>query len=88
MKHKGRKLLLNIIHVVANKIESLWRCSTFEVVVDYCANNITQVPLSFVLGFYVSLVMTRWWDQFQTIPYPDNMALLVSAGVKGNVSIY
>ncbi|KAK9702823.1 Bestrophin, RFP-TM, chloride channel [Popillia japonica] len=57
---------------------------TFEIVVAYCGTNITQVPLSFVLGFYVSLVMSRWWDQFQTIPYPDNMALLISAGIKGN----
>ncbi|GJQ86621.1 hypothetical protein Trydic_g15725 [Trypoxylus dichotomus] len=58
--------------------------ATFELIVEYCGNNIGQVPLGFVLGFYVSLVMSRWWDQFQTIPYPDNMALLVSASVKGN----
>nr|XP_022910491.1 bestrophin-1-like [Onthophagus taurus] len=27
--------------------------------------------------------MTRWWNQFETIPYPDNLAMLISASVKG-----
>jgi hypothetical protein len=29
------------------------------------------IPLSFVLGFYVSMIVSRWWKQFQNFPWPD-----------------
>ena len=46
-------------------------CSLFEMVVKYFDAFLTQVPLSFVLGFYVSYVANRWWQQFLAIPWPD-----------------
>lgn len=54
-------------------------------IINYCRKYRDMIPLSFVLGFYVSLVMTRWWDQYRTIPFPDNLAILVGAIVKGQV---
>lgn len=42
-----------------------------------------MIPLSFVLGFYVSIVMTRWWNQYTSIPWPDSIAVFVSANVHG-----
>ncbi|XP_058976711.1 bestrophin-4-like [Musca domestica] len=54
---------------------------TFESVVYYCASYSSLIPLSFVLGFYVNLVMTRWWEQYITIPWPDSVAVYVSAHV-------
>lgn len=56
---------------------------TFENLVLYCGKYANLIPLSFVLGFYVSLVMNRWWDQFRSIPYPDTIALLVGNFIKG-----
>lgn len=50
---------------------------------SYCGNYISLIPMSFVLGFYVDKVMTRWWEQYQCIPYPDNLAILVAASIKG-----
>lgn len=44
--------------------------------------------MSFVLGFYVSLVVKRWWEQYKLLPWPDNLALFISAAIPGNVSIY
>lgn len=32
--------------------------------VKYCATYSNLIPLSFVLGFYVTVVMTRWWNQY------------------------
>ena len=46
------------------------------------------IPVAFVLGFYVSLVVTRWWDQYQTLPWPDTLAMYVSASINGQVSQY
>jgi bestrophin, other len=37
---------------------------TFESIVKYCDEHSQLIPLSFVLGFYVSIVMTRWWNQY------------------------
>lgn len=42
----------------------LLHCRYFEAIVKYCAQNSTVIPLSFVLGFYVTVVMTRWWNQY------------------------
>ncbi|XP_063908747.1 bestrophin-4-like [Zophobas morio] len=55
----------------------------FESVVQYCKLYSTLIPLSFVLGFYVSVVMTRWWNQYTAIPFPDPLAVYVSATVHG-----
>ena len=43
----------------------------FEMVVKYFDAFLNLVPLSFVLGFYVSYVAGRWWQQFLAIPWPD-----------------
>ncbi|KAL2722929.1 bestrophin-3 isoform X1 [Vespula maculifrons] len=40
--------------------------------------------MSFVLGFYVSLVVKRWWEQYKLLPWPDNLALFISAAIPGN----
>lgn len=45
------------------------------------------IPVSFVLGFYVALVVGRWWSQYQSIPWPDSLALNVSTLITGQVII-
>lgn len=49
----------------------------------YCNSYRDLIPLSFVLGFYVSIVMTRWWNQYTSIPWPDPIAVFVSSNVHG-----
>ncbi|EDV93094.1 bestrophin-3 isoform X2 [Drosophila grimshawi] len=56
---------------------------TFEAIVAYCNSYRDLIPLSFVLGFYVSIVMTRWWNQYTSIPWPDPIAVFVSSNVHG-----
>lgn len=55
----------------------------FESVVIYFENFINLIPLSFVLGFYVSLVIGRWWEQFDAIPWPDRLCYIISTYVHG-----
>ncbi|KAL7640590.1 UNVERIFIED_CONTAM: hypothetical protein RMT77_008865 [Armadillidium vulgare] len=55
----------------------------FEDISLYCQNFTDMIPLTFVLGFYVSIVMARWWDQYKTIPWPDNLAVFVSTSIHG-----
>ncbi|GMT25136.1 hypothetical protein PFISCL1PPCAC_16433, partial [Pristionchus fissidentatus] len=46
------------------KFESL--CHMFE-------NFSKQIPLTFLLGFFVSNVVSRWWSQFQTLSWPEDL---------------
>ncbi|XP_054269172.1 bestrophin-4 isoform X2 [Macrosteles quadrilineatus] len=55
----------------------------FEEISEYCETYSNLIPLSFVLGFYVSVIMTRWWDQYQTIPWTSSIAVYVSSCVHG-----
>lgn len=34
-------------------------------------------------GFYVTLVVTRWWNQYENLPWPDRLMNLVSSFVEG-----
>ena len=40
------------------------------------------VPITFVLGFYVALVVKRWWDQYLAIPWVDRSATQIGAYVQ------
>uniref|UniRef100_A0A4W4GJ56 Bestrophin homolog n=1 Tax=Electrophorus electricus TaxID=8005 RepID=A0A4W4GJ56_ELEEL len=35
------------------------------------------------IGFYVTLVVSRWWGQFESVPWPDRLAALVGGHVRG-----
>lgn len=37
------------------------------------------IPISFVLGFYVQLVISRWWTQFANLPTPDSVCFLLAS---------
>ncbi|KAF7996243.1 hypothetical protein HCN44_001875 [Aphidius gifuensis] len=56
----------------------------FEKIVIYCDTFIGLIPLSFILGFYVTYVAARWWQQYMAIPWPDKVMHLVALYVTGN----
>ena len=43
----------------------------FESLVTYCHDQLSSIPLTFVLGFYVSLIVSRWWSQYTLLLWPD-----------------
>nr|XP_023027933.1 bestrophin-2 isoform X2 [Leptinotarsa decemlineata] len=55
----------------------------FERIRLYFGQQSETIPMSFVLGFYVSLVVSRWWDQYKLLPWPDTLALFLNAGIPG-----
>ncbi|GLV33970.1 Bestrophin 2 [Carabus blaptoides fortunei] len=55
----------------------------FEKIRSYFGAQSETIPMSFVLGFYVSLVVKRWWEQYRLLPWPDTLALYISAGIPG-----
>jgi len=55
----------------------------FESLRTYCHEQLSSIPLTFVLGFYVSLIVTRWWRQYSLLPWPDSMAIYTAAFLTG-----
>jgi len=51
----------------------------FEHFVRYCNTQNAGLPLTFLLGFYVSLVVSRWWSQYCSLPWPDTIATFLRA---------
>uniref|UniRef100_A0A1W7RAY2 Bestrophin homolog n=1 Tax=Hadrurus spadix TaxID=141984 RepID=A0A1W7RAY2_9SCOR len=56
----------------------------FEKLTKYCETFTDLIPLSFVLGFYITIVVGRWWQQYMAIPWPDKTSMLVAAYVHGS----
>ncbi|XP_070575152.1 bestrophin-2a-like [Ptychodera flava] len=58
---------------------------TFELICVFFKDHIVSIiPLSFVLGFYVSIVISRWWGMYETLPWTDSISQLFAAHIKGD----
>ena len=57
----------------------------FEQVSIFCDEHSSLIPLTFVLAFYVSHVVSRWWAQWNAIPWPDSLAMVVNTYCPGTV---
>ena len=53
---------------------------TFSRVVNETKTHIFDVeePATFLLGFFVALAAERWWGQYTSLPWPDNVAILMN----------
>lgn len=56
----------------------------FEGLTAFCRIQQSSIPVTFVLGFYVTLIVGRWWDQYKMLPYPDSLALFVVGLLRGD----
>jgi len=56
----------------------------FYLLILYCRTIYAGLPLMFILGFYVSMVVTRWWTLYNTLPWPDEVALYLRETMKGD----
>ena len=55
----------------------------FEEICQYAQTYRSSLPISFILGFYVTVIYNRWWSQFNAIPRPDAIAANVAAHIQG-----
>uniref|UniRef100_A0A671PEP3 Bestrophin homolog n=1 Tax=Sinocyclocheilus anshuiensis TaxID=1608454 RepID=A0A671PEP3_9TELE len=55
----------------------------FERLARHCNKFAKLIPVSFVLGFYVTQAFQRWWGQYTSFPLPDNLMMVVSGNVHG-----
>ncbi|XP_071540998.1 bestrophin-2-like isoform X2 [Panulirus ornatus] len=55
----------------------------FEKIAISCEYFRNVFPISFVLGFYVTIVVQRWWAQYMLIPWPDTVCIMASSYIQG-----
>eukprot|EP00094_Tigriopus_californicus_P009661 TCALIF_09314-PA protein Name:"Similar to Best3 Bestrophin-3 (Mus musculus)" AED:0.15 eAED:0.16 QI:0/0.2/0/1/0.6/0.5/6/0/983 len=55
----------------------------FEIICVYAGRYGQVIPISFLTGFFVTQVVSRWWDQFMSLPWPDKVALKLVSFVPG-----
>lgn len=56
----------------------------FRKVVAYCEKASGLIPLTFLLGFFVSTVVARWWEQCNWIAWPDKLMTFVTTYIRGD----
>ncbi|XP_030575788.1 bestrophin-3 [Archocentrus centrarchus] len=76
-------LLYTVLSVVYRIVLSEDQRRLFEKLSMYCDKYAEQIPVTFVLGFYVTLVVNRWWNQFVNLPWPDRLMFHISSCVQG-----
>ncbi|XP_045896305.1 bestrophin-3-like [Micropterus dolomieu] len=76
-------VLYTVLSVVYRLVLSEEQKRLFEKLSMYCDKYAEQIPVTFVLGFYVTLVVNRWWNQFVNLPWPDRLMFLISSCVQG-----
>jgi len=76
--------LLSVLYraVLLNRAEQRQR-EVFELLCIYAARFQSYIPLNFLIGFYVQQVVSRWWNTFTALPFPDKIALKLVSFVPG-----
>ena len=57
----------------------------FEQLCIYARRFSGFIPISFLIGFYVTQVVSRWWSEFLTLPWPDKIAFRLVSYIPGKV---
>ncbi|XP_074077686.1 bestrophin-4 [Macrotis lagotis] len=76
--------LYGLLSLIYRKLLSQEQKRIYAQVAQYCNRSADLIPMSFVLGFYVTLVVNRWWAQYTSIPLPDRLMCVVTATVHGD----
>ena len=58
----------------------------FELICIEAYNSQKNIPVAFLLGFYVKQIIGRWWNTYQALPRPDRFAIKLTNLVSGSVS--
>ncbi|TGZ66276.1 hypothetical protein CRM22_005402 [Opisthorchis felineus] len=59
----------------------------FEDIVDFCEKTKGDIPISFLLGFFVAGIISRWYRMYMYIPWMNEVALHVASSINGRDEI-
>ena len=60
----------------------------FELICVYANRFGNKIDIKFLVGFYVTQVVGRWWAQFMALPIPDFVAIKLVNIIPGTVCIF
>uniref|UniRef100_A0A0K0EVI8 Bestrophin homolog n=1 Tax=Strongyloides venezuelensis TaxID=75913 RepID=A0A0K0EVI8_STRVS len=73
-----------ILSVIYRVILSPDQKKTFESVTLLCREYGDFIPLTFMLGNFVTTIITRWTKTFNSIPWSDDFSLYIAAYLEGS----
>uniref|UniRef100_A0A8C3K3V6 Bestrophin homolog n=1 Tax=Calidris pygmaea TaxID=425635 RepID=A0A8C3K3V6_9CHAR len=76
-------VLYTVLSLVYRRLLTEEQKRFYTKVAQYCNRSTDLIPISFVLGFYVTLIVNRWWAQYTSIPLPDQLMCVISSNVHG-----
>ncbi|XP_036421302.1 bestrophin-4 [Colossoma macropomum] len=76
--------LYSFFSVIYRCVLSEGQQELFERAARHCNKFAKLIPMSFVLGFYITQAFQRWWGQYTSFPLPDNLMMVVSGNVHGS----
>ncbi|CAH8607809.1 unnamed protein product [Schistosoma rodhaini] len=53
----------------------------FEEIVEFCVRTKGDIPISFLLGFFVSGIISRWYQMYLYIPWMNQIALQIASSI-------
>ncbi|VDN58794.1 unnamed protein product [Dracunculus medinensis] len=56
----------------------------FEDIAHYFNTRLDFIPLTFILGFFVNIIMTRWSSLFDNMGYIENYAIRIGNYIRGD----
>ncbi|KHN73525.1 Uncharacterized protein Tcan_11729 [Toxocara canis] len=56
----------------------------FEAIAELCNQKLDYIPMAFMLGFFVNMVVDRWKKIFANMGWIENQALFVSTYIRGD----
>ncbi|VDP40193.1 unnamed protein product [Heligmosomoides polygyrus] len=59
----------------------------FERIAEHCDSKLSYIPLTFMLGFFVTIVVDRWKNIFQNMGWIENLALTVASLLRGDAKM-
>ncbi|KAH8858683.1 Bestrophin-1 [Schistosoma japonicum] len=68
---RGASVLLKILRKI------------FEEIVEFCVRTKGDIPISFLLGFFVSGIISRWYQMYLYIPWMNQIALQIASCING-----
>uniref|UniRef100_A0A0K0DQ21 Bestrophin homolog n=1 Tax=Angiostrongylus cantonensis TaxID=6313 RepID=A0A0K0DQ21_ANGCA len=57
---------------------------TFERLAAYCDTKLDYIPLTFMLGFFVTIVVDRWRQIFSNMGWIEDVALTIATLIRGD----
>ncbi|KHN80851.1 Bestrophin-1 [Toxocara canis] len=57
---------------------------TFEKIAHYFHNLLDYIPFTFILGFFVDIIMSRWSDLFDNMGYVESQSIFIANYVRGS----